>query len=500
MSFASFRPVLHEYVRAKLQIAKRRHDIISKTMKPILFLCVVALVPPNALCQSPQVNTVTRASVALRLADDLKIPHSADEKQLYGLFPIVFPGGYNGVTDLTYYDKVATFETVVVAIVRWAGWDTVHYDQAVADQVKPFVTPEGFPYYQPDPTPRSIPYIVAALSRGLITKADLPHLREPIAIPDVDRLAATAQRICREHPIKTSAPSSLRIFNALSPMADGKQGYFPLGPLDTQLDVGMGVAESSYSHQSEAIRGDISNWSPTVNAVGVWASARSMQKNARVWGQFISAGNAEGPEQDAQVIGLEVDVINGSLPGKSPNRSKTGIQIVGVGSQPGTNAIEIIGAGPAKWTNGILFQGGSMEGSGSVIGLAGDNTLDYGIDFSGTKFKGSAFLLHQGSSVDLGNISGNRSRLYTDAIGNGHMVLQAGADGLRVTSNDDSKSLLIVDRSGEIETAQGKIGVRVPVPVKSTDPCEKAMWAADDKYFYVCAGKNIWKRTPLESW
>lgn len=489
-------------------------------------------------------HSLTRAGAALRLADDLKIPHNGDEKQLYGLFPAIFPGGYDGTLDLSYSDKTATLETVVVAIVRWAGWDTVHYDQATAEQVTQFVTPEGFPFYQPDPTPRSIPYIVVALSRGLIAKTDLPRLRQPVTLELIDKLAASAKALRETEPVTlplvldaagmksvaTAKPnpgqllivprgfsdyselaglpnrildfnaSSLRLFNETSQFADGKQEYFPLGPLDSQLSVGLGVPASSYSHQSEAIRGDVSNWSQTVNAVGVWASARSMRKNARIWGEFVSAASAEGPERDAQVIGLEVDVINSSLRGKAPNRTKTGIQVVGIGSSANTNAFEVIGAGPAKWVNGLLFESGSLEGSGSVIGLAGDNALDYGIDFSGTKFRGSAFLLHQGSSVDFGNISGNRSRLYTDAFGNGHLALQAGVDGFRVTSNDDSKNLLSVNASGDVETPQGKLSVRVSVPAKSTSPGENGMWAADDSYLYVCVGKGVWKRSALASW
>jgi len=129
-------------------------------------------------------SAMDRAEAALRIANNLGIAHGKDSKNLYGLYPDVFPGGYSGTLDLSLSDKQATLEQVVVTLVRWSGWDTVHYDTRIVDSVKAFVTPEGFPFYGPDPTPRSIPYVVVALQKGLITNETLKILRS-IVVPGI---------------------------------------------------------------------------------------------------------------------------------------------------------------------------------------------------------------------------------------------------------------------------------------------------------------------------
>ena len=47
--------------------------------------------------------------------------------------------------------------------------------------------------------------------------------------------------------------------------------------------------------------------------------------------------------------------------------------------------------------------------------------------------------------------------LYTDSFDLGHLVLRAGVSGLRITSNDDSKNLAIIDGTGEYRHAQRRL-------------------------------------------
>lgn len=509
--------------------------------------------------QTAWAENLTRGEAARELGEALGIPLKGNETNLYGLFPGIFPGGYDGTFDVSYHDHPATLETIVVSLVRWTGWDTVHYDTRLVSVVKPYVTPEGFPFYAPDPTPRSIPYVIVALNKGLISRADLPKLRSPVSAVQIRHYADAAKAIRSSAKIRSpllldaagekyieearqnsaqlivlpsgfrnyallkglsnrildlNAPS-LRIFNSASSLSGGKQDYFPLGPLETQLSVGLHVPEDSYAHQSEAIYGIVENASTTVNAVGLWGSASSLKENARVWGGFFKSATAKGPDNDAQVVGLEVDVINQSLPGITPNRSKTGIQVVGIGSSTVTNAVEVIGAGPAKWTNGILFADGSIANNGAVIGLAQKKDVARGIDFSAARFTGPAIALSQGSTVSMGAKAGRPSSIYTDAIGNGHLVITAGLDGLRIPSNDDTKNLLVVQPDGDLVTPMTSLGQlkselgkleavrasgRNSPPAKSTDPCTIGSWASDDDYFYVCTATNVWRRARLSSW
>ena len=140
----------------------RRFGFGSDWLRMIVAVAFGALVLHSQERTAPPAS-VTRAAAALRIAEDLGIRHGANPGDLYELFPDVFPGGYDGKADRAYPDKEATLENIVVALVRWAGWDTVHYSESLASQVKPYVTAEGFPFYGPEPTPRSIPYVVGAL-------------------------------------------------------------------------------------------------------------------------------------------------------------------------------------------------------------------------------------------------------------------------------------------------------------------------------------------------
>jgi len=516
-------------------------------------LCVSVLI----LSSTVDSSAMDRAAAALDIANDLGIRHNNDPNQLYGLFPEIFPGGYDGTVDVSFHQKEATFEHVVVALVRWSGWDTVHYDATEIDRVSKYVSPEGFPYYSPDPTPRSIPYIIVALRRGLIEEGLLPKLRMPVTAQDIDSLCAKAKELAaredilppltlddagmkhladaKQHPgqlvllptgfnhyevlknlpnriLDLNAPS-LRLFNGSDSLASGKQDYFPLGPLESQFSVGLKVGANSFSHQSESIYGSIENESSTTNAVGIWGSAKSLQKNARVWGGFLVASTANAGGDDAQIVGLEVDSINNALPGVSPNRSKVGIQVVGIGSQPLTNALEIIGAANGKWSNGVLLEKGAIHPDGAIIASSDNGEIARGIDFSQTHFRDSAFSLGQGSRITFQNKSGGPSMFYTDNIDLGHFVFRAGASGLRITSNDDSKNLATIDGSGNIITPKGDLNKMIDevgqlkreaflpkAPKTSHDPCEVGAKAEDGDYIYVCVSHNQWRRAKLSDW
>ena len=397
--------------------------------------CFVFGVILLVLNSAQTVAAMDHAAAALQIANDLGIPHTDDPKRLYGLYPHIFPGGYNGEVDLTDYQDETTWEHVIVALVRWSGWDTVHYDSGEVERVKPYVSPEGFPYYSPDPTPRSIPYIIVALQRGLIEDSQLPKLRGPITAEEIDTLCATIKTLAaqqeivppltldaagmeqlsevKEHPrqllvlptgfthydalanlpnriLDLNSPG-LRLFDGKSPLSNGKQDYFPLGALETQLAVALKVDKHSFAHQSESIYGLVENESTTTNAVGIWGWASSLAKDARVWGGFFVGSTAASRGKDAQIVGLEVDVINTALPGVSPNRSKVGIQVVGIGNETLTNAVEVIGAGKAKWANGLLLEKGAIEKGGALIASSDNGEVARGIDFSQTHFRDSAF-------------------------------------------------------------------------------------------------------------
>lgn len=195
------------------------------------------------------------------------------------------------------------------------------------------------------------------------------------------------------------------------------------------------------------------------NAVAFWSDANSQVNKGRVWGGFMSARSGLPDEEnfDSQLIGLEIDILNGGLPGVAPNSSKVGLQIVGFG-QPNTNAIEILSEGPnsGRWYNGINIQEGAISEKGTAFGL-GPQTATVGIDFRRSTFTDGAFLLSSGAKIAWSLEGQHDAAIYRDDIEHGYLVLQAGPEGLRITNSEDSETLVTILPDGDIVTKYGKL-------------------------------------------
>jgi hypothetical protein len=477
--------------------------IYRHTINVALCSLSIVLVPYFALGSrtAHAEDSLTRAEAALIIAQRLNLPHTDDPRTLHGLFNKPFPGGYDGRRDLTYYDKPLTTEVLTVVLVHHSGWDVIRYSESAAKRVAPFVSPEGFPFYGPDPTPRSIPYIAVALERGLLQASELPSLRKPIGratllryldryrqissvsqiLPPTMTVDSTMIKNGRITAVKPLYPSQMivlprgvpagplpntwrnpildfrgpnvRLFSGPVSIGTGAQDYFPLGALDSVFSVGVAIPKASFAHQGEAIYGLVENESPTVNAVGIWGASQSLASKARVWGAFFTANSAEGDDKDAQLVGLEVDVVNHTRAGVSPNASKVGIQVVGLGEAQVTNGIEILASGPALWNNGILFSDHSIGPNGTILGVSQQDAVNLGIDISHTPFKRAAVLVSNNSLVGFRSKAGTDSGIYADNINNGSLVLRSGRDGTRITNNENSKNLFWVRSDGSIDKA-----------------------------------------------
>ncbi len=469
------------------------HEMFTKVLLAFTFAAFAAFAQPSP-------PYLTRAEAALIIAEHFHLQHSQDPHDLYGLFQGIFPGGYDGTANFSYYDKPLTTEVLTVVLVRQAGWDVIHYDHSLAAKVSNFVSPDGFPYYGPEPTPRSIPYITVALEHRLLTREELPDLKRPIGTRQLhdfltridnvqlnvnprptelllNRSAVSGKRIDKIPPHSGSElivvprgmpsgslPAGLtnpvldfrapnpRLFSGPSSLSTGNQDYFPLGALDTTFTVAQAIPKDSLAHQGQALYGLVENQSSTVNAVGIWGASESRGPRARVWGSFFTANSSHGDANDAQLIGSEIDVVNYTKPGVSPNESKTGIQVVGIGSAPVTNAIEIIGFDRGVWTNGILFSEHSVSESGTFIGLRQKTPANIGIDMSQTPFRNGAMVISNNSLVALRSKSGGNAGLYADDIGNGSLVLRSGRDGTRITDNTNSKNVLWIRPDGSLDS------------------------------------------------
>jgi hypothetical protein len=465
-------------------------------MRLVVLLLVCAVVQLTRVSAAEN-KTYTRAEAALDLATHFHLPHSDDPHTLYGLLHGVFPGGYDGKIHLSFHDQPCTLEVLIVALVRHMGWNILHYSPKLAEEVRPFVSPEGIPWYGPDPTPRSIPSVVVALEKGLLRREHLGDLRKPLTRADalaylgkLDNHGAftakteptrwlTIEECENSHSLLASPPDAaqllvipreaqcgdllaelpnpildlrapgLRLRCGPSELNSGRQDYFPLGPLQSTFTASLGLSADSLVHQGEAIYGRVENASPTANAVGVWGAALSRSAKARVWGGFLTAENTAGAQQDAQLVGLEVDVTNKSKPGVTPNASKVGIQVVGIGNRV-TNALEIIGAEDGLWENGLNFAQRAIAPDGTVIGLTQPDPVNIGIDFAHTPFGTAAMIVSNNSLLGFCSKQGGLAGMYTDDIGEGSLVLRPGVSGLRVTDNQNRDNLLWLTPQGDL--------------------------------------------------
>lgn len=193
---------------------------------------------------------------------------------------------------------------------------------------------------------------------------------------------------------------------------------------------------------------------PDTNAVAFWSDAASVVNGGRVWGGFISARSGLPTGADSQLIGLEIDVLNGGLPGVYPNASKVGLQIVGFGN-PNTNAIEITtDTASAAFQNVINIQRNTVAPNGAVIGMA-PQSAGRGIDFQGSTFSDGAFIVSPNQKLVFRAPGLGDATIYRDELFNGFLVLQAGPPGLRIVNNQNNTNLLIVTPTGDLITPIG---------------------------------------------
>ena len=243
--------------------------------------------------------------------------------------------------------------------------------------------------------------------------------------------------------------------------------------------------DNSHNHYQNFLS-EVLNFSEGTNAVAIWGDSSAVVNGSKAWGGFFSArSNARQfleneefskfiPEDvnlqydkdvyDAQLIGIEVDVLNDALPGVYPNMSKTGVQIVGFGN-PNSMAIEVRSEDSDKdvsdgerrgvFESGIYFKN-SIAPYGRLL-VSDLQQARIGLDLKNTLFTegavqlrsqqvGTGIIYNGGTS---GEIYGGERWSGTEDP-NGWLTLRAGEGGIRVVSNDNTKELVAIDNYGGI--------------------------------------------------
>ena len=244
--------------------------------------------------------------------------------------------------------------------------------------------------------------------------------------------------------------------------------------------------DDSHNHYQN-ILSEVLNFQENSNAVSIWGDSYAVADQSKAWGGFFSARsgvtpflpgaafetyvpeNAEiknEPEKyDTQLTGIEIEVLNGGLPGVYPNMSKTGLQIVGFGN-PNSMAIEVRcedtdkeGVSPDErkgvWESGIYFKN-SLAPYGRVL-VTDFEKAKIGLDFRNTLFSegtisfktqqvGTGILLNDGNSGEI--YGGQRWNEGEDL--NDWLTLRAGNGGIRIVSQDNTRELVAIDNFGGI--------------------------------------------------
>ncbi len=256
----------------------------------------------------------------------------------------------------------------------------------------------------------------------------------------------------------------------------------PIPPHDENV-VGATNFANTHNHYQNVLS-EVWNFKKATNAVSIWGDSASLVSGAKSWGAFFSArSNATGflenkhlasywPEGlapndpgdfDCQLIGVEIDVLNGGKPGVYPNMSKTGLQIVGFGN-PNSMGIEVRAQGaasqdPDKWkgqfANGIYFLN-SLTPDGRLV-VADIAQGQIGLDFRRPLFKrGAISLRSEGAGTGILYNGGRSGEIYGGLRWpkaqdkKNWLTLRAGDGGVRIASRDNRKEFFRIDNHGGI--------------------------------------------------
>lgn len=247
----------------------------------------------------------------------------------------------------------------------------------------------------------------------------------------------------------------------------------------------------THNHYQAALY-EVINLTPNTNAVPVWGDGAALAHGSSAWGAFFSArsayvdpdknqnvhfgdvaieySRANPPEEsfDCQLTGLEVDVLNGALPGVFPNKAKHGITIVGFGN-PNSHAISVICENfdcppemrKGQFEAGLYFQNSLHPDYGRLV-VSDMDTTYMGIDLRRTIFKwGAVQIRSSGSGTGIVFGEGRGGEIYTgnrwsepdpgsEPSETEWMTIRMAERGIRIATSDGTREMLAIDCYGGV--------------------------------------------------
>jgi len=236
--------------------------------------------------------------------------------------------------------------------------------------------------------------------------------------------------------------------------------------------------ESEYPHHHnhyQNLLSELWNFTPNINGVAVWGDSGAFVPDAKSWGGFFSARSwpvhwkeyvPEGSpafkdeEFDAQLVGLEIDVLNGGLPyperlpGWKRPLGKTGLQIVGFGKRNNA-AIEIRSEDSdaniphhkrkGMWNYGVIAYNALDRNSTFLYAAYPEGRR--GLDLGHTSYREGAVRI-KSTKAGTGIVfnEGRGGEIYVDSSADDALVIRAGLGGIRFVGANGSDCGFLVTR------------------------------------------------------
>ncbi len=244
---------------------------------------------------------------------------------------------------------------------------------------------------------------------------------------------------------------------------ENNQEYYIDGPIVNQFSVKSKIRDENNLHQFTSILGNTELYSKNTSyGIGVWGSATSFVKDAKIVGGFFTVSGI-GDGVKSQLVGQEIDVINKDNPKDPQKHSSVGIQIVTIGSANSTTALEVISDTSSKWRHGIIFEENSISEDGTIIAVAQKNKMKLGIDLGNSTFTDSALRLKNNQNIKFESKDYNpnyASRIFLSE--DERFTITSGLNGLEIKSNDSTKTIISIDKNGNILIDQGAFVMKSP--------------------------------------
>ena len=251
----------------------------------------------------------------------------------------------------------------------------------------------------------------------------------------------------------------------------------------TRFDVRSQSPENyheSHNHY-QSLLSEVINATTGANGIPIWGDSVAAVDGANVWGGFFSARSSCydadllgkyipksvnrgcGPDFDAQLTGLEIDVLNAGKPGVYPNKAKHGVQVVGFGN-PNGQALSVISENFDRAPEhrrgqfeSILYAQNSLRPDYGRFIVMDFDKAQIGLDMRKPLFtQGAMAFRTEGVGTGIQLNEGRSGEIYGGLRWPGFedkrewLTARLGAGGFRMVSNDNSREAMAVDNNGGI--------------------------------------------------